>query len=54
VFWHIKEAIEAYFARRPFQLTVRAGCVIGRKRAGADTITATDTATFEAPDPITE
>jgi ubiquinone/menaquinone biosynthesis C-methylase UbiE len=31
VFWYIKEAIDAYFAGRPFQLTVRAGCVIGKK-----------------------
>lgn len=31
VFWHIKEAIDAYFGDRPFQLTVKAGLVIGRK-----------------------
>jgi ubiquinone/menaquinone biosynthesis C-methylase UbiE len=31
VFWYIKEAIDAYFDRRPFEVTVRAGCVIGRK-----------------------
>ncbi|HET9626731.1 MAG TPA: class I SAM-dependent methyltransferase [Kofleriaceae bacterium] len=33
VFWHIKEAIDAYFAGGPFQLTVRAGCVMGKKAA---------------------
>jgi ubiquinone/menaquinone biosynthesis C-methylase UbiE len=33
VFWHIREAIDAYFARGPFSITVRAGCVIGRKLA---------------------
>jgi ubiquinone/menaquinone biosynthesis C-methylase UbiE len=26
IFWHIKEAIDAYFKKRAFQLTVRAGC----------------------------
>jgi ubiquinone/menaquinone biosynthesis C-methylase UbiE len=31
VFWYIKEAIDAYFAGGPFQLTVKACCLIGRK-----------------------
>jgi ubiquinone/menaquinone biosynthesis C-methylase UbiE len=31
VFWYIKEAIDAYFGDRPFHVTVKAGCVIGRK-----------------------
>jgi hypothetical protein len=31
VFWYIKEAIDAYFDGRPFQVTVKAGCIIGRK-----------------------
>ena len=31
VFWYIKEAIDAYFGGRPFQVTVKAGCLIGRK-----------------------
>ncbi len=31
VFWYIKEAIDAYFDGGPFQVTVKAGCVIGRK-----------------------
>jgi len=31
VFWYIKEAIDAYFDGRPFQITVKAGCLIGRK-----------------------
>jgi ubiquinone/menaquinone biosynthesis C-methylase UbiE len=36
VFWYIKEAIDAYFAGGPFHLTVKAGCLIGKKpdRAG--------------------
>jgi ubiquinone/menaquinone biosynthesis C-methylase UbiE len=33
VFWYIKEAIDAYFDRRPFQVTVKAGCLIGKKHA---------------------
>ncbi|MDQ3333671.1 MAG: methyltransferase domain-containing protein [Myxococcota bacterium] len=31
VFWYIKEAIDAYYDRGPFQVTVRAGCIIGKK-----------------------
>jgi len=31
VFWYIKEAIDAYFDGRPFSVTVKAGCLIGRK-----------------------
>jgi ubiquinone/menaquinone biosynthesis C-methylase UbiE len=31
VFWYIKEAIDAYFVGRPFEVTVRAGCIIGKK-----------------------
>jgi len=31
VFWYIKEAIDAYFDGRPFQITVAAGCLIGKK-----------------------
>jgi ubiquinone/menaquinone biosynthesis C-methylase UbiE len=30
VFWYIKEAIDAYFAGRAFQITVKAGLIIGR------------------------
>jgi len=29
VFWYIKEAIDAYFGGRAFQITVQAGCLIG-------------------------
>ncbi len=32
-FWYIKEAIDAYFGERAFQVTVKAGCLIGHKRA---------------------
>lgn len=38
-FWHIKEAIDAYFGGRAFQITIVAGCLSGVKRqpwAGAD------------------
>ncbi|MEO8700120.1 MAG: hypothetical protein ABI867_08755, partial [Kofleriaceae bacterium] len=56
VFWYIKEAIDAYFDRRPFQVTVRAGCIIGKKhepRAHMHVIDApiisieTDTSSFD-------
>jgi len=29
VFWYIKEAIDAYFGGRAFQITVQAGCLVG-------------------------
>jgi ubiquinone/menaquinone biosynthesis C-methylase UbiE len=35
IFWYIKEAIDAYFDGRPFQVTVKAGCLIGRKEDAA-------------------
>jgi ubiquinone/menaquinone biosynthesis C-methylase UbiE len=38
-FWHIKEAIDAYFGNRAFQITIVAGCLSGVKQqpwAGAD------------------
>ncbi|HEY0191249.1 MAG TPA: methyltransferase domain-containing protein [Kofleriaceae bacterium] len=31
VFWYIKEAIDAYFGDRPFQVKVVAGCIVGHK-----------------------
>ncbi len=34
VFWYIKEAIDAYFDGRPFSVTVKAGCLIGKKVEG--------------------
>ena len=37
VFWYIKEAIDAYFDGRPFQVTVTAGCIIGTKQPRAST-----------------
>lgn len=36
VFWYIKEAIDAYFGGRAFQVTVKAGCLIGHKVDPAD------------------
>ena len=51
VFWYIKEAIDAYFGDRPFQLTVKAGLVVGRKPPrplDADALTA-DSITTPVP-----
>jgi ubiquinone/menaquinone biosynthesis C-methylase UbiE len=31
VFWYIKQAIDAYFGDRAFQITVKAGCLRGKK-----------------------
>lgn len=42
VFWYIKEAIDAYFGGRAFQVTVKAGCVIGRKRDPAEVAAAAE------------
>jgi ubiquinone/menaquinone biosynthesis C-methylase UbiE len=45
VFWYIKEAIDAYFDQRAFEVTVVAGCLRGRKPGGevsADEIGAID------------
>jgi ubiquinone/menaquinone biosynthesis C-methylase UbiE len=36
VFWHAKTAIDAYFAGRPFAVTVHAGFVRGRKATAAE------------------
>jgi ubiquinone/menaquinone biosynthesis C-methylase UbiE len=36
VFWHLKAAIDTYFAGRPFAVTVEAGCVRGRKALAAE------------------
>jgi ubiquinone/menaquinone biosynthesis C-methylase UbiE len=42
VFWYIKEAIDAYFDGGPLHVTVKAGCLIGRKlearATGADEV----------------
>ena len=40
VFWHIKEAIDAYFGGRAFQVTIRAGCLRGVRGPGAAAILA--------------
>ncbi|HEY1555461.1 MAG TPA: class I SAM-dependent methyltransferase [Kofleriaceae bacterium] len=34
VFWYIKEAIDAYFDGRPYQVRVSAGCLVGKKHDG--------------------
>jgi ubiquinone/menaquinone biosynthesis C-methylase UbiE len=31
IFWHIKEAIDAYFGDRAFSVSIKAGCLLGRK-----------------------
>jgi ubiquinone/menaquinone biosynthesis C-methylase UbiE len=33
IFWHIKEAIDAYFSHRAFEITVKAGCFQGTRPA---------------------
>jgi ubiquinone/menaquinone biosynthesis C-methylase UbiE len=36
VFWYIKQAIDAYFGGRAFQITIKAGCLRGVKIAAGD------------------
>jgi ubiquinone/menaquinone biosynthesis C-methylase UbiE len=50
VFWYIKEAIDAYFPGGPFQLTVKAGCLIGKKPDGAKRDRSPDDADPEGSD----
>ncbi len=38
VFWYIKQAIDAYFGDRAFSITVKAGCLRGRKRVDANIV----------------
>ena len=38
VFWYIKEAIDAYFGGRAFEVTVKAGCLVGTVRGAEDEI----------------
>lgn len=51
IFWHIKEAIDAYFAERAFAVTVRAGCLVGRKRGPAQTVVALEDEPQALPPP---
>jgi ubiquinone/menaquinone biosynthesis C-methylase UbiE len=50
VFWYIKEAIDAYFGGRAFELTVKAGCLVGRKREPGEEVTGP--AHLQMPAPI--
>jgi hypothetical protein len=43
VFWYIKEAIDAYFEGRAFEVTVKAACLSGRKPSIEDVEDATPT-----------
>ncbi len=52
VFWHVKEAIDAYFGSRPFQITVEAACVRGRKPL-AEELAALDNQATPSPDVAT-
>jgi ubiquinone/menaquinone biosynthesis C-methylase UbiE len=49
VFWYIKQAIDAYFGGRPFELTVKAGCVIGKKPGRPEASQPIDSLAFERP-----
>ncbi len=44
IFWWIKEAIDAYFAGRAFEITVKAGCFRARRPAELKVSSATESA----------
>lgn len=50
VFWHIKQAIDAYFGGRAFQVTVVAGCLRGVKSDVAEDAPTSETERFDAED----
>jgi ubiquinone/menaquinone biosynthesis C-methylase UbiE len=49
IFWHIKEAIDAYFANRAFEITVKAGCFRATKPVAASGEAATRRAAEAGP-----
>jgi ubiquinone/menaquinone biosynthesis C-methylase UbiE len=51
IFWHIKEAIDAYFGDRAFSVTIKAGCLRGRKPLTPVVITPTRTESAVTPTP---
>lgn len=51
IFWHIKEAIDAYFGDRAFEITVKAGCFHGVRPASVELEESTTPAPIEASDP---
>jgi ubiquinone/menaquinone biosynthesis C-methylase UbiE len=56
-FWYIKEAIDAYFGDRAFSVTIKAGCLIGRKipaRDAQEDVTTGRIELFDAAQLVTE
>ena len=53
VFWFIKEAIDAYWGGRPFQATIKAGCLIGKKLPPRERDTSGPLALIEETSPYT-
>ncbi|HWO24028.1 MAG TPA: class I SAM-dependent methyltransferase [Kofleriaceae bacterium] len=53
VFWFIKESIDAYWAGRPFQATIKAGCLIGKKLLPPERDTSGPMALIEETSPYT-
>jgi ubiquinone/menaquinone biosynthesis C-methylase UbiE len=50
-FWYIKEAIDAYFGDRAFELTVVAGCLIGNKREITEEESTSEVERIDPPEP---
>jgi ubiquinone/menaquinone biosynthesis C-methylase UbiE len=53
VFWYVKQAIDAYFGDRAFEVTVRAACLRGKKLAADDPARA-DVVSAPVPRPISD
>ena len=53
VFWYIKEAIDAYFGGRAFSVTIKAGCLIGKKLVPLGTQQPQPATRAELPNPPT-
>lgn len=54
VFWYIKEAIDAYYGGRAFEITIKAGLLRGRVPSDEDSIDTNSTTIDRSPDGDTE
>jgi len=53
IFWHIKEAIDAYFGNRAFEITVKAGCFRGTRPEGVEPVVVEEQTPAPKPEDIT-
>jgi ubiquinone/menaquinone biosynthesis C-methylase UbiE len=53
IFWHIKEAIDAYFGNRAFEITVKAGCFRGTRPEAIEAAIVEEQTPIPTPEDIT-